>query len=125
LYEKNKTIDVTLLCQEEEGEHCHRHLVKDLIDRCINGLPKLLDEQNVLQYEEEMSTFDELLGDAMSDIHVDATGRTQIKDSQIDNIMTHKLKGILDKLLEHWNIIMTYTNLIKLHWVESKGRIIS
>gem|GEM_PF-2760222 len=31
LREKNKVTDVTLLCQEYEWEHCHRHLLKHLI----------------------------------------------------------------------------------------------
>jgi uncharacterized protein YeaO (DUF488 family) len=44
LYEKSKTTDITLLCQEKEGEHCHGHIVKDLIDRGRNGLLKLLEE---------------------------------------------------------------------------------
>jgi uncharacterized protein YeaO (DUF488 family) len=34
LYEKSKTTDITLLCQEKDGEHCHRYLVKRLIERC-------------------------------------------------------------------------------------------
>lgn len=28
---------VTLLCYEKEGDDCHRHLVKELIDRRIDG----------------------------------------------------------------------------------------
>jgi len=34
LREKSKVMNVTLLCQEKEGENCHRHIVKDMI---LNG----------------------------------------------------------------------------------------
>lgn len=35
LGEKAKTTNVTLLCQEYEGESCHRHIIKELIDNTL------------------------------------------------------------------------------------------
>ena len=37
LREKAKIMNVTLLCQEHEGENCHRHIVKELIDNTPRG----------------------------------------------------------------------------------------
>ena len=69
-----------------------------------------------------MSTFDQRLTNAMSGIYVDSSGRTRIKDSHIGNIMTHKVKDLLDRLLEHGNIKMTNTNPITLQWSQ-KGKL--
>jgi hypothetical protein len=35
LGEKAKTTNVTLLCQEHEGEIWHRHIIKELIDNTL------------------------------------------------------------------------------------------
>jgi hypothetical protein len=71
-----------------------------------------------------MSPVDDCLDYGMEGIYVDSAGRTQIKDSHIDNIMTHKVKDLLDRLLVHGNIIMTDTDTIMLQWTESKGKVI-
>jgi uncharacterized protein YeaO (DUF488 family) len=34
--DKNKTQNITLLCKEKEGENCHRHIVKAIIEGRIN-----------------------------------------------------------------------------------------
>lgn len=38
---QNESIVVTLLCYESQGEHCHRHIVKDAIEK-----PQLLYAQD-------------------------------------------------------------------------------